>query len=295
MTASSPFQAEWTFTPHEYRLDQPVELFCFNQSVVAAVHPTNDISLVSLTSGNSKKLSSPEGHTSYINSVDISTDGLVVSTGDDHKLIVWELEQSNENQTQNEYTPKVFNLGGVGKSVRFWRNSNADWVVVLEAGNKVKILDWRKSKWMTTIYIGQSGCCGPLTGSVKDIFIVDDFLYAIGLGWWKKFDLTALDGGTGITFPKSEGHFYKNPNSSSSSLPVIPNYTEDSHVMGLVTRDAQYIHDILKNSSESTFKLDYKLPTNEISAAAVRSKGDVLAVVNDKILTLIGNSFKEEE
>lgn len=155
-------------------------------------------------------------------------------------------------------------------------------MIVLEAGNKIRILDWRKVEWLLTIYPGQGGCCGPSTGSVKDFFVVGGFLYTVGIGWWKKYDLSNISGGCGFTAPIAEFQFARGSNYS----PFIA--TTSSSFIGMATSLSQYIHDSSKES-DPTYVLNYKLPADDITAAAIRPQGDVLAIANGRLLTLVRN------
>lgn len=265
------FQKRWAFRKNYFHLGKPVELVRYHQQQIAAVHPTFDITLINTQSGKTTALGGSSGHSSYINSVDISSEGLVASTGDDRTLLVWE-----------KGVPYNFSLGGAGKVVKFWSTADGDNIAVLEAGNKIRILNYRTREWILTIYPGQAGCCGPSSGAVKDIMIVDQFLFAVGIGWWKKYDLTNIFGGCGFTSPAAESRFSRSP---SSSFPAV----STSKFIGLATPTTQYIHDTSKGS-DATYALDYTLPGDEITGAAIRSAGDVFAIASGNLLSLVRNT-----
>lgn len=263
---STEIQKKWEFKKNYFHLGKSVELVRYRDKYVAAVHPTFDITLVDTQSGKLTLLGGSSGHSSYINSVDISINGLVASTGDDRALLIWD-----------DGTPFDFPLGGVGKIVKFWNSADSNIVVVLEAGNKIRVLNYQTKEWMLTIYPGQAGCCGPSTGSVKDIMITDKFLYAIGLGWWKKYDLENIYGGCGFTTPVAEQTFFQKPLSSHL---VISN----SRFIGLATAKLQLIYDTNKNK---LYSLDFNLPDDEITGLTISSTGEAFIIATGNILTLI--------
>lgn len=290
LTSSYPteFQRNWSFDKVHFHLGKPVELVKMYESLIACVHYNHEITVInaqrtsSETRGltldkDTRTLGGSGGHSSYINSVDISPDGLIASTGDDRRLLIWD---------QNGI-PQNFPLEGSGKLVKFWSAPYGDIIIVLEAGNKIRLLDYTKSEWILTIYPGQAGCCGPASGNVRSFFVNNDFLYVVGIGWWKKYDLNNVKGGCGFTQSEQNGVFVTRPN--NQSIAVTPSYNSGSaitSVIGLVSERAQYIHDTSKDN-EQTFELKYTLPSDEITAAAIRNEGDVLAIASGRYLTLL--------
>lgn len=263
-------QRHWFFRKEEIDLGQEVAIVKFRRDIIAAVHE-DTISVLNITTGEKYTL---EGHTSYINSVDISADGkTIVSTGDDRMLIVW--DESNHSTK--------FPLEGTGKVARFWEGPAGDRVVVLEAVNKIRVLDWKKSEWLVTIYPAQSGCCGPSSGSVKDIAITStgDIL-AVGLGWWKKYILTTLSGGCGYTIPNAENRF------SKSSPGAVVAVSSKGQLIGLAGSGNVEIHDPNNEFSSGSFSLNLKIP-GEITGLALRDRGDTLVVATGRQLTIVKN------
>lgn len=268
------FQRQWFFKKTYVHLGQEVSVVRLQGSIIAAVHPTDDtISVYDLRTEKTSKLGGLSGHSSYINSIDISADGqYIASTGDDRNLFVWE-----------NGSPRSYPLAGTGKVVKFWEGPEGSRVIVLEAVNKIRVLDWKNSEWLFTIHPAQSGCCGPTSGSVKDIAVTNGDILAIGLGWWKRYNLTTLAGGCGYTIPTSESWFAK---ATPSSVTVV---SADGALVGLVSPYSSSIYDP-SNDSNGTFSLKYNLPATEITAVALRNRGDILAVANGKLLTLIRNT-----
>lgn len=273
------FQRRWFFKKTYIHLGQEVSIVKIRGNIIAAVHPTDEtISIYNLETQVTNKLGGLSGHSSYINSIDISADGqYIVSTGDDRNLFIWENGK-----------PRSFPLAGTGKVVKFWQGPDGDRVIVLEAVNKIRVLDWKNSEWLLTIHPAQSGCCGPASGSVKDIAISNGDILAIGLGWWKRYNLATLAGGCGYTIPSSENRFAK---ASPSSVTAV---SANSSLIGVVSPSASYIHDP-SNDSSGTFSINYTLPADEITAAALRNRGDILAIANGKLLTLVKNSSMDYE
>lgn len=273
------FQRRWFFKKTYVDMGQEVSVVRMRANIIAAAHPTdNTITVYDLTTEKRTKLGGLSGHSSYINSLDISSDGqYVVSTGDDRNLFVWE-----------NGSPCSFPLSGTGKIVKFWDSPEGDRVIVLEAVNKIRILDWKNSEWLLTIHPAQSGCCGPSSGSVKDIAVSDGDILALGLGWWKKYNLATLSGGCGYTVPSSESRYSK---ASSSSVTIA---SGDGTLVGLVSPSACLIYDP-SHDSKGAFSLNYNLPVGEVTGIALRDRGDILAVANGKLLTLIRNTYLDYE
>lgn len=277
------FQRRWFFKKTYVHLGEEVSAVRMRGNIIAAAIPTsNTISVYDLSTKKHLKLGGLSGHQSFINSIDISADGqFIASTGDDRNLFIWE-----------NGSPRSFPLAGTGKIVKFWEGPEGDRVIVLEAVNKIRVLDWKKSEWLFTIHPAQSGCCGPASGSVKDIAVSDGDILAIGLGWWKRYNLETLSGGCGYTIPSAENRFSKAPSSSATAV------SSDGSLVGLVTPTTCYIHDPSLDS-RGTFSLNYQLPAaGEITGVALRNRGDILAIANGKLLTLVKNSnmdYEQEE
>lgn len=273
----------------------PVQVVKMYNSLIACVHYNqNQITLINTQSSSNsdtpssagiekKVLGGSRGHSSYINSVDISPEGLVASTGDDRRLLLWDESGSPQN----------FPLDGAGKLVKFWSAPFGDVLIVLEAGNKIRLLDYNKSEWILTIYPGQAGCCGPMTGNVRSFFVNNNYLYAVGVGWWKKYDLTNVQGGCGYTQPVVEESFITKPDKFSfvvtSSLGSSGNGSSSDTTIGVASQNTQYIYDTAKEDSTKLYALNYTLSSDEIAAAAIRNEGDLLAIASGKLLTLVRN------
>lgn len=269
-------QRRWLFRKEEIDLGQEVAIVKFRHDIIVAVHE-DTISVLNIATGEKYTL---EGHTSYINSVDISSDGkTIVSTGDDRMLIVW--DESGQSIK--------FPLDGTGKVVKFWEGPAGDRVVVLEAVNKIRLLDWKKSEWLVTIHPAQSGCCGPSSGSVKDIAVTGSGdILAIGLGWWKKYVLSTLSGGCGYTIPNAENRF------SASSQNSVVAVSKNGQLISLAGNNSVMIHDPSNEFSSSIFSLNLNLP-GEITGLALRDRGDILAVASGRQLSIVKNPNIENE
>lgn len=274
-------QRQWAFTKNDIDLGQEVSIVKIQEDILVAAHPDDHtMTVLNISTGEKIKLGeNNNGHSSYINSIDISSSGkYILSTGDDRNLIIWENEK-----------PQTFTLAGTGKVAKFWEGSDGDRVIVLEAVNKIRVLDWKKSEWLLTIHPAQSGCCGPSSGSVRDITTIPNGdILAVGLGWWKRYTLTALSGGCGYTVPSSESRFVKT--ASNPGLCVSGN----ASFIGIVTPSVSYIHDP-ERESQHTFSLNYKLPAQEITGLALRDHGGYLAIATGKLLTIIRNSNVTED
>lgn len=271
------FQRQWAFRTSYIHLGLAAENIRFKGQYVAASHSDYSISYIDLAKGEVTNLGGYRGHRSFINGLDISYNGVVASIGDDRNLLVWEDVQQ---------PPQHFRLSGSGLKVGFWDESDSDWLVVLEAGNKIKILDWRKGEWLFTIYPTTLDATTPYGGNVKDIGVFNSEIIAIGEGWWKKFHIPSLTGGCGFTPPTDKGRLISD--NSRNGL-----YSLSGRYIGYSNTQESSIYDLV-TASEHGSHVDVQL--NQITSLAIRERGDILAIASGTNITLVRNrSMNYEE
>lgn len=264
------FQRQWAFKTSYIHLGLAAENLRFNGQYVAASHSDYSISYIDLVKGEVTNLGGYRGHRSFVNGLDISYDGIVASTGVDRNLLIWEDVQQ---------PPQLFRLSGSGLKVRFWDENDSDRLVVLEAGNKIRILDWRKRQWLLTIYPTTQDRSTPYGGNVKDIGVYNSEIIAIGEGWWKKFHIPSLTGGCGYTAPTDHGRLISD--NSKNGM-----YNLSGRYIGYANTQESSIYDLV-TASEHGSHVDIQL--NQIASLALRERGDILAIASGTNISLVRN------
>lgn len=265
----SEFQRQWSFRKSYQYLGQAADFIRFRGDYIAAAHNADySISLIHLETGEVTSLTGGSGHASFINGIDISDDGLVVSTGDDRNLVIWE----------NGKPIRTFRLTSPGLDVRFWDGGDSDLLAVLEAGNKIRILDWQKGQWLLTIYPGGAFKEGE---TVKSIGVVQGEVVAIANMSCKRFRIRTLSGGCGYTPASDE----LKPSSDYKNWSVA--YSQTNYVAYVSSNDI-YFYD-LHRSDEHGLYINYGV--DDITCTALRSRGDVLAIASGNTITFLHNTY----
>lgn len=273
------FQRKWPFQYSYQHLGLPSENIRFTGNYLAASHSDHTVSYINLDQGEVKTLGGSSGHRSFINDLDISYDGVVASTGDDRNLLIWE--------DSNNKPPHLFRLSSVGLKVRFWDDNDSDKILVLEAGNKIRVLDWRKGQWLLTIYPSTLDSTSPFGGNVKDIGIFNSEIVAIGNGWWKKFYIPSLTGGCGYTPPTDQGRLISvknNDNNDGNDDDGL--YSLSGRYIGYAADSEASIYDLVTAGEHGSH---VSLHLDQVSAITLRERGDILAVASGDKITLIKN------
>ncbi|CCH46133.1 Nucleoporin [Wickerhamomyces ciferrii] len=271
----STLQQEWVFQKTNIELEHLVTHIKFTSKYIATALENNTIILIDHLSDIKKKLGVDGDikHTEDINSIDISENGTVVSAGDDKKIIVWGKDDSH-----------VFHLDNIPTFVKFWIDKDSDKIIVVENGTTVKILDYKKSKWLFTIYpFSYSSNSQPV---IKDVLINNDKIIIVGNGWWKEYDPESLINGAGYTKPNNENQVVGwDTNSryiSSKSTPLI----------GAIGNDRSSFYDLSAKSKQShQFKL--QIPSFDIPAGSINSDGIVAFASGSKLI--LANPFDSYE
>ncbi|CAN6627700.1 hypothetical protein TRVA0_011S01838 [Trichomonascus vanleenenianus] len=231
---------------------------------VAAVHPNHTISYLNLNTSEIVTLGGSRGHDSFVNAVDISPEGLVASVGDDRTVLVWEGLQ-----------PRSFRLAAPGLAVRFWDDSDSDRLVVLEQGDKVRILDWRKGTWLLTVFPGKP---------VKAIGVHNGDLVVVGDGWWNKYNIPSLSGGCGYTPPTDSAQIISS-NRGSDSVYV----TAGDFIAHASTREVN-LYDL---ETPSEHGISAQCDVSEVRALALHPQGNALAVASNHSLFILNTPQSE--
>lgn len=247
-------QRQWTLTKRYFHLGKRVNIVRAKAGCLATAHPDNSISV--LKDGSIRQFGGTRGHSDKVTDVDISTTGIIASTGNDRYVLVWE-----------ESIPRSFRLSGMGQKVKFWNDGDSDRLIVLESDDKIRILDWRKGQWLLTIYPGKK---------VDDIGVIGGDLVAVGNGWWKKFNINSLTGGCGYTPPTDEGRLMTN-GSSNGKMAL------NKYFAAYASNDEADIFD-LRNASEHGPQMQFN--DRQVNAMALNTDKETLAVASGSCLLL---------
>lgn len=287
---SNGFASEWTFVASQFHLGLSCELIATAGNYVATVHDDSTISLINLAeedeNGNAVETSPPKkGHWDFVNSVDVNSEGVVASVGDDRQLLI-----SSAHDTHK------IKLEGAGRYVKFQEDCG-DHLVVLEGSNRLRVFDWRKLEFLYTVYsndvVGGSkkiGCCGPPT-AVKAVALANgsgdsDQLLVLGNGWWRKYLSRSLQGGGGHTVPHAQGELY-----GSRQLQNALVCTAGVGHAAVVSAKTTFFYTI---GNEKGWEVPHVFVSG-LHAAAARIEGDMVAVSSGKQLTLLrkaGNALE---
>ncbi len=214
-----------------------------------------------------KVLGGRGGHSADVNGIDVSPSGIVASVADDRLLLIWE-----------NGVPSSFQLNSIGKVVKFWEDGDGDKVIVVEAGNVIRVLDWRKNQWLYSIYPGQFGSCSDVGSAViRDVTTINDHIIVTGNGWWKSYDPTKLKGGTGYTPATEEGRL--------NGWPRAAKLVSGHEFAAGLSRQQTFVYN-LRNRNTSPVPINVMLPSNEISAAALNRQANIIAVAHGPRLIL---------
>src|SRR5699024_4662431 len=165
--------------------------------------------------------------------------------------------------------PHLFRLSDAGLKVKFWDENDSDRVVVLEGGNKIRVLDWRKGQWLLTIYPSTLDPSDPFGGSVQDIGIYNSEITVVGdRMWWKRFHIPSLTGGCGHTPPTDQGRLVSNNGRDGF-------YCLAGRYVGYAESSESSIYDFVTGGEHGSH-VDLQL--NQVTGLALRNRGDVLAI-----------------
>lgn len=263
----SEMQQQWVFQLSNVRTSSPVVLLRFTSKYLVVAQEDRQIVQINHLDGSSVKLgSNDKRHLDEINSLDVSEDGSVVSCGDDLQVIVW-----------SHGDAKVTHLENVPTLVKFWMDQECDKVIVVENGNTVKVLDWRKSSWLYTIYPVPFAQGSP--EHIRDVHVINGKLVVVGSGWWKEYDPSELSGGAGYTYPQREGQLsgwvLDSKYVSSTTRPLI----------GGIGAERSCFHD-LGGKSGQTHLFKQLMPSVSVPAGAINHEGIVAVASGAKLVLL---------
>jgi hypothetical protein len=239
----------------------------FNGDYLAAVHPDFSMSQLSLATGDIKKLEGRRGHSSFVNAVDVSSDGTVVSVGDDKFLLVWAKDQ--------QYPRRVL-LAGAGRAVKLWNSSDGDRVVVLESDNHISVFDLWRTQCVANIYVGMDD------GLIQDIGVHGSQIIVVGVGWWKAYDMSVIVGGCGYTPPSDEGRLV---GCNHAGLLRI-----SGDFVGHGCPTCLQVYD-LSNAGEHGVSVNYNMGVSEVSCLCLDGRGEMAALTSGSILAV----YKRQE
>lgn len=262
----SSLQQDWVFQVTNIPLHSLVTHIKFTSKYIVAAHDDNSITVINHLNESKTRLGveGGEGHVEEISSLDVSDNGTVLSASDDRTLIIWEKSES-----------RTFYLDNIATMAKFWTDKDSDKIIVVENGNTVKVLDYKKNKWLYTIYpVTYSANAQPV---INDVVIYNDKIIVIGNGWWKEYDSEALTNGAGYTVPSREsqlgGWIVKSKYISSKSKPLI----------GGISSDRSSFYDLSLNSNQMhQFKL--QLPSLEVTSGSINYDGVVLFASGFKLI-----------
>lgn len=268
----SLFQREWIFQSTNIKTSSPVTDIKFTSKYLIAVHDDFSLTLINNLEESETRLTK-NGHTKDINGIDVSDNGLIVSIGDDQQIIIWE----------NDEVKNKIPCFGIPTLVKFWADKDFDKIIIVENGNCVKILDWKNSEWLFTIY--PESYSNNLTSFIKDVIIYQEKLIVIGDGWIKKYNIDELKGGTSYTYPEEEiqlngwivgSKYITSPTSTSASVNKRP-------LIGGINIDRSSFYDFASTSNQILqFKL--QLPSLSIPAGRINSNGVVAFVSGSRLI-----------
>lgn len=259
----SQLQQEWVFQVSVVPMKAATQLRFTSKYIVASLE-SGEIVVINHLDGSQLQLG-VSGHASDINSVDVSDSGLVVSCDDDSRVVIWEYGKP----VKTAYT------NGIPTLVKFWLDKEADKILVVEDGKRVKIYDWRKDTWLATIYpLPDAQNCKPY---ILDVTILNGNVVVIGDGWWKEYNTTTMQGGAGYTYPTTEeslsGWIADSKYISSNTAPLI----------GSIGNDRSCYYDLTSRAGQGQqFKL--QLPSVSVPAGAINQHGVVAFVSGSKLI-----------
>ncbi|KAG5366822.1 hypothetical protein CJU89_1268 [Yarrowia sp. B02] len=273
------FASEWSFVPSEYHLGLACELIATAVYWVAVAHDDNTISLINLANDAVERTDVKRGHYDFVNGIDVNADGMVASVGDDRQLLIY--------NDKLEVVHKI-KLDGAGRAVKF-QEEGGPRLVVLEGSNRLNVYDWEKGQFLYTVYsndvVGGSkkiGCCGP-PAAVKAVSLTvgpnnSDLLTVLGSGWWRKYSSANLQGGGGHTVPNLQGELYGSRQLRNAVFCI-------GHDDAAVVSDKKtFFYSLLREESVKEVEYDF---VSGVEAAAVRERGEIVAVADGRRLVLL--------
>ncbi|GMM38809.1 hypothetical protein DASC09_061480 [Saccharomycopsis crataegensis] len=229
----------------------------------------------------------------FINSMDVNDDGVIAVAMDSKQVMIY-----NCNDIQP--TPMSFRLTNIPTMVQFASFYNREYLLILEATNIVKILDWKSYEWLVSIY-PTSYDSNNAKSEVSNIFTTTNELLISGLnGWFKKYDLNEIIGGAGYTKPSSSGTLFGFLNPESSPTPVTISKSTNSFnnpqkKLANITKQQISVYDfdrVLKTSAGGDNGvvdpkvIKVNLPSYEICAGSI-SEDNVVAITSGTRLLLV--------
>lgn len=279
------FASEWSFQPVEYHLGLACELIATCGAFVVTGHDDNTITLINTDEEDSiQRTDVKRGHYDFVNGIDVNIDGMVASVGDDRQLLIY--------SERLEVVHKI-KLDGAGRAVKFQEDGGPH-LVVLEGSNRLNVYDWEKGQFLYTVFsndvVGGSkkiGCCGP-PAAVKAVTLSvgqnhADQLTVLGSGWWRKYSSANLQGGGGHTVPNKQGELLGSRQLSGAVFCV-------SNDTAVVVSDKKTFFYSLGAEKRTEVNCDF---VSGVEAAAVRAKGDLVAVAGGRGLVLLKNGANE--
>lgn len=279
------FASEWSFLSVEYHMGLACELIATCGAFVAVGHDDNTISLINTAEEDAiERTDVKRGHYDFVNGIDVNLDGMVASVGDDRQLLIY--------SDKLEVVHKI-KLDGAGRAVKFQEDGGPH-LVVLEGSNRLNVYDWEKGQFLYTVFsndvVGGSkkiGCCGP-PAAVKAVALNvgqnhADQLTVLGSGWWRKYSSANLQGGGGHTMPNKQGELYGSRQLSGAVFCV-------SNDTAVVVSDKKTLFYSLGTEKSIEVGCDF---VSGVEAAAVRAKGDLVAVAGGRALVLLNSAENE--
>jgi hypothetical protein len=267
----SDFQQEWVFQLTNVKTSSPVTHVRFTSKYLVVAQEDRKIVVVNHLDGSRIQYGSStdqeRAHSDDINSIDVSDDGLVVSCGDDRKVIVWESGHA-----------KVAHVDNVPTLVKIWMDQDSDKIIVVENGASVKVLDWRKNEWLYTIY-PQPFVQGTKP-NILDVLTQNGKVVVIGEGWWKEYNPLELQGGAGFTYANSEGQL----SGWTVNSKYISCHSKHS-LIGGIGSDRSCFYD-LGDKSGQVYQFRLLLPSVSVPAGAINHNG-IAAFASGSKLVLI--------
>lgn len=271
---ASEFQRRFVFRPHYMHLQQAVHRVRVSNGIIFTAHHDHSLQYINLAPGapdSGKPVRLPHRHGSFINAIDVSPNGrYFVSTGDDKKVAVYDRQAPDAE-------PVVFSLAGIGNAVRFIDSQGPESarIAVLEAGNRIRIIDLSSREFLVTIYVGTPEPCHDVGAGIGGGFDVA----AVGATWWRAYNVLELQGGCGFTAEK-DALLLNAPRTSHTVLSRNGRLGASLHPRGAV------FHELDKGDLGRETHIDHDLGTTEFAQPALSPRGDVLAVVAGKSLIL---------
>lgn len=280
------FASEWSFDPVEYHLGLACELIATCDDFLVVGHDDNTLTLINIEENSIQRTDVKRGHYDFVNGIDVNMDGMVASVGDDRQLLIY--------SDKLEVVHKI-KLDGAGRAVKF-QEEGGPHLVVLEGSNRLNVYDWEKGQLLYTVFsndvVGGSkkiGCCGP-PAAVKAVALSvgqnhADQLTVLGSGWWRKYSSANLQGGGGHTVPNKQGELLGSRQLSGAVFCV----SNDTAVVVSNKKASFY-----SLGAEKRVEVHYDFVSG-VEAAAVRAKGDLVAVAAGRNLVLLSNGANESD